>query len=106
MNVMNVMEMEFDFGELGVTKLQKYNYTNGRTALALVNHKTYEPIAMLTVNLPHLFLKSDEMFIKTWSENKQIIDTICIWFENTGRKVDTGFSEAEVWKIPEGAMNE
>ena len=59
-----------------------------------------ELYATLSVNLPQSPLKRDEFFVKTWSENAEISDVIrCLdLFEDTGKRVSTGFVQAEVWK--------
>ena len=44
-------------------------YTNGRTAISLVDHITHEPIATATINLPDEDLEDGQAFIKDYSEN-------------------------------------
>jgi len=51
-------------------------YSNGRTAIELVDAEDGMPIAVATVNLPDVSLKPDEVFIKDWSENEGIMDVL------------------------------
>jgi len=78
-------------------------YENGRLAIMLVS-KLDGHIANLTVNLPDDALEPGEMHIKVWSENEEFSGA-CLqtgMFEDTGKRVPTGFVEAQVWKLKEG----
>lgn len=44
-------------------------YPNGRTALELVDHKTGEPVAVATVNVPEQDVPEGHVLIKDYSEN-------------------------------------
>jgi hypothetical protein len=48
-----------------------------------------------------LDLLDGEIFVKTWSENagwfKKVLDTGL--FEDTGKRVPTGFVEAQIWRF-------
>jgi len=52
-------------------------YSNGRKAINLVDHITYEPIATATVNIEHVMLTSwDHVFIKEYSENEGMTEAL------------------------------
>lgn len=57
--------------------------------------------AVLTVNLIDNKLDDGEFFVKTWSENEEFarcaMETDL--FIDTGKRVKTGFVEAQVWKL-------
>lgn len=74
--------------------------TNGRRAFPILT-MIGEPFAMLSVNLVDepLDESKNEVHIKSWAENKDIADQLrnSKWFTDTGRRVPTGWVEAEVW---------
>ena len=49
---------------------------NDRIAIELVDHKTYEPIAFATVNVPEIPLKENEIIIKDYSENQGMFQAL------------------------------
>lgn len=49
---------------------------NHRTAIELVCHKTGEPIATATVNVPNISLKENEVIIKDYSENQGMFQAL------------------------------
>lgn len=51
-------------------------YFDGTTALQLVATNTGEPIAKATSNLPDQDLPNDHVFIKDYSENEGVLDTL------------------------------
>lgn len=59
-----------------VCKLQFGRYPNGRTAIELVDYKTYEPIATATVNVPEIVLAENEIIIKDYSENQGMFQAL------------------------------
>lgn len=62
-----------------------------------------EPWIDLTINVrgASVYLEDGECLVKTWSENEPYIKPLLNsgWFEDTGKRVPTGFVEAQVWKI-------
>lgn len=86
--------------EWGPCRLLKERYNNGRLALQLFSNM-HGMIATLTVNLPEEHLEDDEFFIKGWSENEAIIPDVLASgvFEDTGKRIRTGFANAFVWKF-------
>lgn len=91
---------------IGQTKykviLQRSFYKEGRIAIIGVTEDG-EPFATLTVNLPESnhFLKDDEVFIKTWSENEEFAKSALRsgYFLKTGGRVQTGFVSAPIWLL-------
>ena len=59
-----------------VCELQFGRYPNGRTAIELVDYKTYEPIATATVNVPKIILEENEIIIKDYSENQGMFQAL------------------------------
>jgi len=88
-------EASVEFGEYG----------NGGLAVSLIAVADGQPIAKLSVNLPEAAdqLGEGEFFAKTWSENAPIVGPALAsgLFEDTGRRVATGFVEAQVWRLKE-----
>lgn len=72
---------------------------NGRICLQLWDKEG--PYATLTTNIPEAELAPGEFLIKSWSENHAIAESALRsgLFEDTGRRVRTGFVEAPVWRF-------
>jgi len=72
-------------------------------ALELVDPTTRERYTVITVNLPgaHYQLSTDEVFVKTWSENEPLVPALLAsgLFEDTGLREPTGFVQAQVWRM-------
>ena len=75
--------------------------TNGRAAIDLFTKPENEPFATLSVNIPDVILKEREVLIKTWSENEKVADAArkSGLFRDTGKRVSTGFVEAQIWEV-------
>lgn len=62
-----------------------------------------ESMGVLTVNLPEHELGPDEILVKTWSENALLAAEVLRQrpdvLEDTGKRVPTGFVEAQVWRV-------
>ena len=99
------MEVQTSFGK---AVIEKSHYAlGGRMSLQLFDVETYEPIATLTLNLPDEHLEPGEFFVKTWGENEEIAKE-CLasgLFEDTGKRVPTGWVNAEVWTFKKGDNN-
>ena len=81
----------------------KGRYSNSRIAYQAICSNG-EVFMKITVNLPeedNAQLEDGEFFVKTWSENEPYIDTILKsgLFIDTGKRVETGFVTASVWKL-------
>lgn len=96
--VIGYIETQFGLGRFLATKYQE----GGDTAVVLEGEKG-ETISILSTNIPGLRLKPNEFLAKTWSENEEIaalaLDSKL--FKDTGRRVPTGFVEAQIWSIEE-----
>lgn len=76
-------------------------YMNGRIAIQL-NSVGGTPFATLSVNLPSEPNPPEGCFwAKTWSENAPLRSPALRsgLFEDTGRRVQTGFVLAELWRL-------
>lgn len=90
------------FQALGHTltlELDRYSL-NDRLAISLFDDEG-EPCTTLTCNLPDENLEEGEFFIKTWFPNEEI--TVAALesglFVDTGKRVETGFVQAPVWRF-------
>ena len=102
------------------TKKRLYDFLNGKKIVSekysghLVIKQYYEgriaiqavcddgtPLAVLTVNIPDEKIKRNEIIVKAWSENERIAQDMLKtgWFKDTGRRIPTGFVEAQVWEV-------
>ena len=99
MKDLNNVSFDYD-GEKLYFRTSRYSQGNG---LAIQIESDYEPYTMLSVNIPGVPLEDGEVIIKTWSENELIAEFLrgSEWFEDTGKRVQTGFVHAEIWKIRE-----
>lgn len=88
---------------IGQVVIESLSYADGNPAVTLTLTETGEEFLTLSVNLPQdaHTLDEDEFFVKTWSENEYFIQDILATglFEDTGRRVSTGWVEAQVWRI-------
>lgn len=59
------------------------------------------PWCHLTMCSPSAELGPNEVLVKTWSENEPIAEALrnSDMFEDTGRRVRTGYCVAEIWRI-------
>ena len=83
-----------------ILKIYQSEYTNGRPAIFL--REDGPPHSILTINLPRSPLEEGEVFVKTWTENEIIAPHVLEHtnlFEDTGRAVDTGFVQADIWRF-------
>jgi hypothetical protein len=80
--------------------LECAKYDNGRLAIRAMAEDGI-PYAVLTVNLPDADLEPGEFFVKTWSENEGIAAAAISsgLFKDTGKRVATGWVEAQIWRI-------
>jgi len=106
-NVIRISEI-LNNKPLAVTFDKTYNtvfavgqYQNGRVAVQLVDAKTSEPFATLTVNIPQATVSDNEIIVKTWTENEPVARAAFEsgLFHDTGKRIPTGFSQAQIWKV-------
>ena len=89
------------FGRTWYTTIEVDKYRqNGRTAIELFTNDG-ENFCTLTTNLDHAQLVNREILVKTWSENEEIAKSAISsgLFADTGKRVSTGFVEAEIWEV-------
>lgn len=97
-----VCEFEFVFkGERLSVREGRYQKTKAPSLTVYGPHG--EPFATLTANLPEAGLPEPGCYyIKTWSENRDITNVLLHAanprFEDTGRRIPTGFVEVHVWR--------
>lgn len=76
------------------------NYSNGRTALELIDVEDGEVVMVATVNVPNSMIQKDELIIKDYSENEGVLQSL----QNAGivgpvlGTVRTGFVSCPVVK--------
>ena len=80
----------------------------GAIAIQLVDYKDpSEPLATFSTNLvPYgAAVAEDEFCVKTWSENEVLVAPMLATglFEDTGRRVPSGYVVAPVWRIKDSA---
>ena len=100
-NLVNAPVTVRAFGRKFDTVIDVATYHNGRPAIQLVTISDGEPFGTLTCNIPEYNLEENEILVKTWSENEEMAKC-CLqsgFFKDTGKRVPTGFMEAQVWKI-------
>ena len=85
----------------GLVEIQEAQYFEPADRIAIQLRAGGEPLAILTINLPDEPLNPSEMFVKTWSENAEIAAEALEsgLFVDTGKRVPTGFVEAQIWKF-------
>jgi hypothetical protein len=77
------------------------SYSNGRTAIRLMDALDGAPVATATVNVPDAKLEKDEVVIKNWSENAGILRALIEHnvVLDTGKKVRCGVVSGYVCKV-------
>ena len=80
--------------------VQVTRYTNGQAALVLVDRENGELIAKASTCC-NIDLKKDETAIKVWTENEGMLEALVSAgvVEDTGARVECGWSEAPIVKI-------
>jgi hypothetical protein len=91
--------MKFRFGDDEIL-VEEGTYPDGTKALLGVDADTGEPYAKLTTSIPGAKLGQDEYLIKTWGENVSVTEALrkSGLFRDTGRRVRSGYVEAQVWR--------
>ena len=80
-------------------------YYNGRVHILLIDAHTREPIANCTVNVPEEKQNDDEVFIKDYSENVGMVDSLveANIINRPHRFITTGFVTIPVCVLVNGA---
>ena len=77
--------------------------SGGQIFVGLQVKESGEPYTDLSTNLrPYgAQVADDELAVKTWSENEHVIEPMLKsgLFEDTGRRVQTGFAQAHIWRL-------
>lgn len=91
--------IRFVFGDKPLI-LCRAKYIDGHLALLILN-ESGEHYVVLSVNIPGVQLATDEVLVKTWAENEDIAAAVLKTgaFVDTGRRVQAGFVEAQVWQF-------
>jgi hypothetical protein len=75
----------------------------GQIFVGLQVKETGEPYTVLSTNLRAYGadVAKDEIAVKTWFENEHLVEAMLQsgLFEDTGRRVQAGFAEAQVWRF-------
>jgi len=85
----------------GLATVRTSTYQNNGATAVVLECENGEPLATLSVNLEGVKLGEGEFLAKTWSENEEIAKAALDsgLFEDTGRRVPTGWVEAQVWRF-------
>tara|TARA_Y100000310_G_scaffold277750_1_gene295740 strand:- start:955 stop:1278 length:324 start_codon:yes stop_codon:yes gene_type:complete len=78
-----------------------YYNSDGNPCINAYRDDEHGPWGTLTVNVAGWTAKDEnEILVKTWSENESWTSDILLHgpFEDTGRRVPTGFVQAQVWR--------
>ena len=80
--------------------VQVTRYVNGQAALVLIDREDGELIAKAST-IVSIELKEDETAIKVWTENEGMLEALVSAgvVEDTGARVECGWSEAPIVKI-------
>lgn len=91
-------EISYMGNALGIFEHPVPRFQSGVSYL-LIDDKD-EQWAVITTNLPGVELERGEFTVKTWSENADLRAPLLATgvFVDTGKRVPTGFAEAEVWR--------
>lgn len=91
------------FGKMRSLALYADGYAVGGLAIHAFDEGANEPWGDVTVKVFGTSLADGEVCVKTWSENSdwvpQLLSLLPDVFQDTGRRVSCGFTEAQVWKV-------
>jgi hypothetical protein len=85
-----------------------YSNPRDRKAISLFDMTTHEPYCVATVNLPELSINDDEVFIKDYSENEGIMQSLIdssIIKENPVSEFNYNFVKIYKFKLTDLALN-
>lgn len=79
------------------------HYSGGGLAIQYIGDDGL--LAVLTVNIPDADLEDGEFAIKNWSGNESVAQAAMATglFIDTGKRIPTGFVEAQVWRFKEAS---
>lgn len=91
------------FNEIVELSFEIHRYSNNRLAITAIDFHEGEHWGTLTINLSDEELAEDEIFVKTWSEGEvwvpQVLEKMSDIFEDTGKRVKSGFVDVPVWRL-------
>jgi glutaminase len=92
--------VEFSVGDIPV-EFKIRSYSNSEPAILIICKDDGSQYGTLSVNLPPINLGFNELAIKAWSENEELAKAAMETglFEDTGKRIETGFVEAQVWRL-------
>jgi hypothetical protein len=87
----------------GLATVITSTYQHGGATAIVMELQDGEPLCTLSVNIEGVKLPEGTFLAKTWSENAEIAKAALDsgLFEDTGKRVPTGFVEAQVWRFKE-----
>lgn len=87
-------------GHVYTVYLEKQKYANGRIALLLLEMDGSQ-VSCATCNLPEYKIQSDEIIVKTWSENEPMLNFLVNngIVEDTGLDLPAGYCKARVCRL-------
>lgn len=87
-----------------------HTYQNGRKAIELLEYDSpHEPVAFATVNIPQIDIPDDCVFIKDYSENKGILQSLInanIIDHPAILTVNQGFVNISAYPLTQIALNQ
>lgn len=103
MTLIDVVDIPFGHAKLAIGRYPK----GGAICVELDLIAEEECSWILSTNLvPYgAQLANDEFTVKSWSENEPLIAPLLAtgFFEDTGRRIASGFAEAPVWRVKDPA---
>ena len=102
MNLEALKKARFKINNIPVKFTVTKYLQGGALALRIVtDNVVQESYAILTVNIPGTKLSDNEILVKTWSENEAtaLAALNTGLFQDTGKRIRTGFVEAEIWQV-------
>lgn len=91
----------------GAASIEVGRYPHGGAIYVQLMCKDGEPLGTFSTNLvPYgASLQRDEFTVKSWGENEPLVESMLAtgMFEDTGRRVESGFVQAPVWRMRDPA---
>lgn len=83
--------------------LQAKYRNSGKTAIIVNDYDAQDHWDVLTVDIARNDIAHDEIAVKVWSEAEywvpDVLEAMPNVFEDTGKRVNAGWSQAHIWKI-------
>lgn len=104
---MKKIEINSYGSKLEVILVKEHYQADNSTAIELMCNEDgyWEPYSTLTVCIPGAILEDNEILVKTWSENEPLKELATTdLFTDTGKRVKSGFVEAEIWRVEDTSI--